>query len=178
MSTARFLDALAFAARKHRDQRRKDAPGSPYINHVVCVAQTLAVDGNVQDEDVLMAALLHDTVEDTDTSIEELTARFGARVAGFVREVTDDRALPKNARKQLQIEHAPHLSDGAKQIKLGDKICNARDIANDPPADWTLERRVAYLDWARNVVAGCRDANPALAALFDAVLADGRDKLT
>ncbi|MFZ1792542.1 MAG: HD domain-containing protein [Anaerolineae bacterium] len=177
MNAAKLFSALVFAANKHRDQRRKDAPGSPYINHVLCVANLLAGDGNVTDEDVLLAAVLHDTVEDTATTFDELTAHFGPRVAGFVREVTDDRALPKQTRKQLQIEHAPHLSEGAKQIKLADKTCNVRDINNDPPADWSLERRIAYLDWAESVVAGCRGANPALEKLFDRVLAEGREKL-
>jgi guanosine-3',5'-bis(diphosphate) 3'-pyrophosphohydrolase len=178
MTTKKLFEALVFAASKHRDQRRKDAPGSPYINHPIGVANLLAGDGNVADEDVLLAAVLHDTIEDTNTTFEELAAMFGPRVAGFVREVTDDRALPKQTRKQLQIEHAPHLSEGAKHIKLADKICNVRDIVNDPPADWPIERRLDYFDWAERVVAGCRGANPALEKAFDDALAEGRKKLS
>jgi guanosine-3',5'-bis(diphosphate) 3'-pyrophosphohydrolase len=169
-----LLDALAFAARKHRDQRRKDAEASPYINHPIGVAHVLAAEGAVTDPAVLVAAILHDTVEDTRTSFAELEAVFGAAVAGLVRELTDDKSLPKMERKRLQVAHAASASAGAKQIKLADKICNIRDITDTPPADWSAERRLAYLDWASQVVNGCRGVNPGLEAAFDAALARAR----
>jgi len=163
---ARLLDAVHFAADRHRNQRRKDADASPYINHPLALARLLSVDAGVSDVDVLMSAVLHDTVEDTETTIEELRARFGERVAELVAEVTDDKRLPKGRRKELQIEHAPHKSPGAALIKLADKTCNLRDVADAPPADWSLERRREYFDWAKQVVDGLPATNEPLRALF------------
>ena len=144
---ALLLKALAFAAHKHRDQRRKDAEASPYINHPIALADVLVNEGGVTDYEVLCAALLHDTVEDTATTHEELVDAFGSRIARMVAEVTDDKRLPKEERKRLQIEHAPHLSDGAKLVKLADKIANLQDVVDNPPANWPLARRIEYLDW-------------------------------
>ena len=163
-----LLRALAFAAHKHRDQRRKDAEASPYINHPIALAEVLAEEGAIADIEVLAAALLHDTIEDTATTAEELRATFGARIAGLVEEVSDDQSLEKADRKRLQIEHAAGLSAGAKLVKLADKICNLRDVAERPPAKWDLERRRDYFDWARRVVEGLRGAHPRLEAAFDA----------
>jgi guanosine-3',5'-bis(diphosphate) 3'-pyrophosphohydrolase len=163
---ARILDALQFAAEKHRDQRRKDAERSPYINHPIALARLLA-DAGVEDVEVLQAAILHDTIEDTQTTREELEQRFGSKVAGIVWEVTDDKALPKPERKRRQVEHAPHVSRGAALVKLADKISNVRDMAASPPAGWPLERRREYFDWARSVVDALPDVSPALKAEFD-----------
>ena len=165
---ALLFRALAFAAHKHRDQRRKDAEASPYINHPIALAQVLAAEGGVSDIEVLAAALLHDTIEDTDTTGEELEREFGSRIASIVAEVTDDTALPKADRKRLQIEHAGRLSEGAKLVKLADKICNLRDVADRPPAKWDLQRRQEYFDWAKKVIDGLRGAHPKLEAAFDA----------
>ncbi|MGI8494154.1 MAG: HD domain-containing protein, partial [Pyrinomonadaceae bacterium] len=130
-----LLQAASFAAKKHKNQKRKGADREPYINHPLEAANLLANVGNVEDYDVLIAALLHDTIEDTGTSEAEVTELFGEKVCGYVLEVTDDKSLPKQVRKEKQIEHAPHLSDGAKQIKLCDKISNIRDVTNNPPHD-------------------------------------------
>lgn len=161
--------AAFFAADKHQDQRRKDRHASPYINHPLAVAYVLTNEvTGVHDEDVIAAALLHDTVEDTKTALLEISARFGDNVMRMVMEVTDDMALPKEKRKQLQIDHAPHLSNGAKLIKLADKICNLRDMANNPPADWTAVRIAEYFEWAKAVVdAGLRGVHDELESLFD-----------
>lgn len=168
-----FIEALAFAADKHRDHRRKNAAASPYINHPIALAHVLIGEGGLAETPVLCAAILHDTVEDTQTTFAELEARFGAEIAGIVREVTDDKELPKSRRKELQVEHAPHLSRGARLVKLADKICNLRDVADDPPANWTRERRVEYFEWARRVIDGLRGTHPALEATFDAVYTRG-----
>ena len=165
---ALLFRALAFAAHKHRDQRRKDAEASPYINHPIALAEVLAGEGGVSDAEVLAAALLHDTIEDTATTAEELRAEFGARIAAMVEEVTDDQSLPKADRKRLQIEHAAALSPGAKLVKLADKICNLRDVAERPPAKWDLQRRQEYFEWAKRVIDGVRGASPKLEAAFDA----------
>ncbi len=172
-----LLAAIQFAATRHRTQKRKDLDESPYINHPIDVANVLAQIGDVADLDVLRAAILHDTIEDTDTSEAELRMAFGARVAEIVAAVTDDKSLEKAERKRLQIEHARTISPAAKLVKLGDKICNVRDVTHAPPPDWDRERRVAYLDWSERVVAGCRGVNAALEARFDAVLREGRDAL-
>ena len=166
-----MLQAVEFAAHKHRDQRRKDREASPYINHPIQVSELIARVGGVDDLPVLIAAVLHDTVEDTQTTFEELDEVFGPEVRDLVAEVTDDKSLSKRERKRWQKEHAPHLSDRAKLIKIADKTCNVRDVGHSPPKDWALARRTEYLEWASEVVAGCRGVNPALERYFDECLA-------
>ena len=170
---ATLLRALEFAAHKHRDQRRKGRGSTPYINHPIAVAGIIASVGRVTDLVVLTAALLHDTVEDTETSPEEIEREFGAEVREVVAELTDDKRLPKEERKRLQIVNAPRASRRAKIVKLGDKIMNVTDIANDPPPDWSLDRRREYFEWAKQVVDGCRGANAALERRFDKAVAAG-----
>lgn len=164
--TARLLDAASFAADRHRDQRRKDVDATPYINHPLDVARILGEAG-VDDVEVLMAAILHDTIEDTDTTAEELTERFGARVCGLVLEVTDDKSLPKLERKRLQVLKAPAKSPDAKQIKMADKIANLRDLET-PPVGWSEARVGAYIQFAEMVAGGCAGVNPALDRMFAA----------
>ena len=162
-----LLVALEFAAHKHRDQRRKDAAASPYINHPIALARLLAEKGGVTDKATLMAAVLHDTNEDTDTTYDELHAQFGKKVADVVAEVTDDRSLPKARRKALQIEHAPHMSKRAALVKLADKTCNLRDVASHPPAGWPLARRRQYFDWAKAVIDALPPVSRKLRRAFD-----------
>jgi (p)ppGpp synthase/HD superfamily hydrolase len=177
MQADRLLKALTFAAQKHSRQRRKDRDASPYVNHLIAVAYVLAADGGATNEDLLLAAFLHDTIEDTPTSLDELREEFGGAVADLVAEVTDDRALAKSERKRRQVLHAPALSEAAKQLKIADKICNVRDMVDSPPALWTRRRRREYLDWSEQVVAGCRGVNPRLDDAFDAALTRGRRAL-
>jgi GTP diphosphokinase / guanosine-3',5'-bis(diphosphate) 3'-diphosphatase len=166
MDSGLLLDALAFAAYKHRDQRRKDQAKSPYINHPIAVARLLWHHG-VTDPTVLVAGILHDTIEDTLTTREELVERFGEAVAAVVCEVTDDKSLPKQRRKELQVEHGPQLSREAKLVKLADKTANLRDMVESPPHDWSAERRHEYFEWAERVVAGLRGVNASLEQAFD-----------
>jgi len=167
------LAAAAFAAEKHRMQRRKDAEASPYINHPLALARLLACEGGIDDPVTIAAALLHDTVEDTETSLDEIEERFGAAVAAVVAEVTDDKRLPKAERKRLQVVKAAAKSDRAKLVKLADKTCNLRDVAATPPAAWSVERRREYFAWAREVVAGLRGVNAGLEGVFDEVWGAG-----
>jgi GTP diphosphokinase / guanosine-3',5'-bis(diphosphate) 3'-diphosphatase len=162
----RILEALAFAADKHRMQRRKDVHASPYINHPIALAALLAQAG-VTDVVALQAAILHDTVEDTETTFDELEQRFGKEVASVVAEVTDDKALRKEERKRQQVLHAPDKSREAALVKLADKTCNLRDIAASPPADWSIERKREYFDWARQVVDALPKVNAQLEAEFE-----------
>ena len=148
-----LIAAIAFAADKHRNQRRKDAEASPYINHPIALANLLVNEAGVEDQRVLLAAILHDTVEDTMTTEQELVRHFGKEVADIVIEVTDDKALPKAERKRLQVVHAPHISRRARRVKLADKICNLRDITTSPPADWSVDRKREYFDLAKAVLA-------------------------
>ncbi|WP_153138291.1 HD domain-containing protein [Paraburkholderia agricolaris] len=171
------IRAIAFAADRHRNQRRKDADASPYVNHPIALANVLANEGEIEDEDVLVAAILHDTIEDTETTEHELVHLFGQRVANIVSEVTDDKSLLKAERKRLQVEHAAHISSRAKLVKLADKICNLRDVAQNPPADWPLERKQEYFDWAKAVVDGLRGAHPGLETLFDESYRSGKEAL-
>jgi guanosine-3',5'-bis(diphosphate) 3'-pyrophosphohydrolase len=163
----KIMRALSFAATKHRDQRRKDAEASPYINHPIALAAILANEAGITDPTVICAALLHDTIEDTETTADELLQRFGQDIASIVMEVTDDKGLPKDERKQRQIDHAASLSAKARLVKLADKISNLRDIAAAPPADWNIKRKQEYFDWAMKVVDQMRGTNSALEALFD-----------
>jgi guanosine-3',5'-bis(diphosphate) 3'-pyrophosphohydrolase len=161
------LQAAAFAAEKHRNQRRKDAEASPYINHPIQLAYIL-VQADVEDPIVLAAALLHDTIEDTNTTHDELEIVFGHEIANIVVECSDDKTLDKLERKQAQVDHAAHISKRAQLVKLADKIANVSDIDGAPPAGWSLERKREYFDWARRVVDQMRGVNPKLEARFDA----------
>ncbi|MGZ5237726.1 MAG: HD domain-containing protein [Caldimonas sp.] len=164
---SQLFEALAFAAHKHRAQRRKDVEASPYINHPIALARILTVEGGIDDTQTLIAAVLHDTVEDTDTTFEEIKAIFGKKVADVVREVTDDTTLLKADRKRLQIEHAPHMSRRAALVKLADKTSNLRDVASNPPHGWPIERKREYFDWAKAVVDGLPPVSKRLRAAFD-----------
>jgi guanosine-3',5'-bis(diphosphate) 3'-pyrophosphohydrolase len=174
---AALLKAIHFAADKHRNQRRKDVEASPYINHPIELAELLARVGGVTDLVTLQGAILHDTVEDTETSFEELEKNFGAEVREIVANVTDDKKLPKEERKRLQIEHAAHLPINAKQVKIADKISNVLGVTQAPPADWSLQRRKEYLDWTEKVVKGCRGCNSNLENHYDEILQNGRQQL-
>ncbi len=164
----KIMRTLSFAATKHRDQRRKDAEASPYINHPIALATILANEVGITDSIVICAALLHDTIEDTKTTAKEIEQHFGAEIASVVLEVTDDKSLKKEERKQRQIDHAAKASEKARLVKLADKIANLRDIAASPPKDWDIKRQREYFDWASRVVEKIRGTHPALEALFDA----------
>lgn len=170
-----LIKAAVFAAEKHKYQRRKGYNQVPYINHPLKVAEIL-IDTGEKDLSVIIAALLHDVVEDTDATKEDLIEKFGQEVADYVVELTDDKDLPIAERKVLQVKNSPNLSPGAKKIKIADKICNIQDIVNYP-LDWTLERRLGYLDWAQEVVAGCRGEAPVLEKLFDLTFENGKNVL-
>jgi guanosine-3',5'-bis(diphosphate) 3'-pyrophosphohydrolase len=167
----KLMRAASYAAQKHRAQRRKGADADPYINHPLQVAALLAEVGKVTDTDILIAALLHDVVEDTDTTPEEMEKVFGSRAIGFVMEVTDDKDLSKADRKRLQVEHAPHLSREAKQIKIADKYSNIADIIDNPPHNWSDERRAEYIRWGQQVFAGLRGVNENLDKAFEELIA-------
>ena len=163
-----FIRALAFATHKHRDQRRKNVGASPYINHPISLANIICNEANITDMNVICGALLHDTVEDTETLPDELVAEFGQDICDIVMEVTDDKTIKdKQRRKQLQIEHASHISTPAKLVKLADKISNLRDVANDPPAGWDQQRKREYFDWAKQIIDQLRGVHPELEMIFD-----------
>jgi guanosine-3',5'-bis(diphosphate) 3'-pyrophosphohydrolase len=165
--TGLILKAMAFAAWKHREQRRKGRGSVPYINHPIALAEVLWFEGRVRDPLVIAAAILHDTIEDTETTSDELRGKFGVAVAEVVVEVTDVIWLRNRARKKLQVAKAAKSSQRAKLVKLADKICNLRDIKANPPPDWSLERRREYFDWAKSVVDGLRGASAPLERRFD-----------
>jgi len=177
MSNQLILKAAHFAAQKHRGQKRKDKDISPYINHPISVAKIISEIGNVEDPEVLAAALLHDTIEDTETTVDELIDNFGERVCSLVQEVTDDKTLPKLERKQRQIDHAKEISGDAAIIKLGDKIANVTDITNTPPTDWDSNRRLEYFEWAEKVINNCPKVNTSLEKYFKYSIQKGREKL-
>jgi len=163
----RILEAARFAAERHAAQKRKGSGEEPYVNHLIEVAELVVSSSTELDVELVMAAFLHDTIEDTDVTFAALEQRFGSGVAGLVAEVTDDKSLPKEVRKQLQVETAPKKSPRAQILKLADKISNLRSIIASPPVGWSLERRRQYFEWARAVVSGLTDPNPVLKAEFD-----------
>jgi len=165
----RILAAALFAAEKHAQQKRKGQTQEPYINHLIEVAELIASSSARLDAELVMAGLLHDTVEDTGTKLNELEERFGGGVAALVAEVTDDKSLPKEARKRLQVENAGKKSERAQTLKLADKISNLRSILASPPMGWSLQRKREYFDWARDVVSGLSSPNPILKEEFDKV---------
>lgn len=161
-----LLAAADFAAKKHATQRRKDVAKTPYINHPIAVANYLAQAG-VRDVDTLICALLHDVVEDTDATLEEVERLFGKRVRDLVADVTDDRALPREQRKRAQVEHVAHALPGARLVKMADKLHNLSTLLVEYPASWTPQRVQGYFVWGRAVVAGCRGLNAKLEAQLD-----------
>ncbi len=166
----RILQAVDFAAKKHASQTRKNPEHTPYIIHPIGVANNLLTIGGVRDPDVIIGAILHDTVEDTDTTFEEINQAFGEKVTGYVREVTDDKSLPAMERKRLQIVNASHKSEGAALIKLGDKLYNLRDLSKATPVGWTTQRVDTYFLWAAKVVHNLPDVNPPLKQAIDNVI--------
>jgi guanosine-3',5'-bis(diphosphate) 3'-pyrophosphohydrolase len=173
-----FMSALKFGAYKHRWQKRKDAEQTPYFNHPIDVAEILWRVGTVRDIAVLTAALLHDVIEDTETKPEEVERDFRRAILSLILEVSDDKSLAKETRKELQVQHAPNLSTGAKLIKIADKICNIRGVTHSPPPDWSLQRRMEYLDWAERVVKAMNGCNEKLEKEFFRLLKEGREKLS
>lgn len=175
----RLIAALHYAAHQHRDQRRKDEDETPYINHPISLLHILNVEAGITDPDVLIAAVLHDVIEDCsgphqmyiEERRSEIRLQFGEPVLQLVNHVTDDKSLSKEQRKQRQVEKGPHLPHGAKLVKLADKTANLRDITATPPADWPPERIAAYFDWAAKVVEGLRGSHAGLEELFDEALA-------
>lgn len=172
-----LIKAIHFAAFKHRNQRRKDAELTPYINHPLELLNILVVEGGVTDVAVLCGAVLHDTIEDTNTNYDELLGLFGKEVADIVMDMTDDKALSKQERKDKQVATAPHLSPKSKLVKLADKIANVRDIGDHPPESWATLRRQKYLVWANSVVEGLRGIHPGLELAFDRAKAQSQEKI-
>lgn len=172
----RLLEAVHFAADQHRDHRRKGKIGAPYINHPIQVAQQLAQAGFHDDVDLLVAALLHDVIEDTETTPEDLASHFGAEVTSIVMEVTDDKELAEQERKLVVISTMAAKSRQAQLLKLSDLIANTRDVIDHPP-NWNRERKHRYFDWAENVVEQLKGVHPPLEDEFQQILVRARDQL-
>lgn len=170
-----LIKAGVYAAEKHKYQRRKGFNQVPYINHPLKVAKLLTECGE-EDESLLIAAILHDVVEDTDATEQDIAEKFNKEISELVMEVTDDKDLPYAVRKDLQVKGAPDLSEKAKKLKIADKTCNIRDILSYP-LDWSTERKLSYLEWAKEVVDGCRNVNSELEKSFDKTHQEGFEKL-
>ncbi len=174
----KIIKALSLASQKHRRQKRRNKQSYPYINHPIEVVRLLTEVGGINDADIICAAFLHDTVEDTDTTADEIEKEFGTAVKDYVMELTDDMSLPSKTRKQKQVDTAPLRSHGAKLIKLCDKISNITDIIYDPPVFWSHHRRLEYLDWSEKVVKGMPGTNANLEKMFFEILEKGRKIIT
>uniref|UniRef100_A0A1B0D608 Guanosine-3',5'-bis(diphosphate) 3'-pyrophosphohydrolase MESH1 n=1 Tax=Phlebotomus papatasi TaxID=29031 RepID=A0A1B0D608_PHLPP len=164
-----YTKCMNFAAVKHKDQRRKDQDGTPYINHPIGVAFILTEEAGIYDVPVLLASILHDTVEDTDTTFDEIEQHFGSHVRKLVEEVTDDKALPRDVRKSKQVENAAKSSYEARLVKLADKLYNLRDLQRCLPVGWTEKRREEYYKWAKEVVDNLRGTNAILEGALDEI---------
>jgi (p)ppGpp synthase/HD superfamily hydrolase len=160
-------EAAEFAARRHTGMVRKGRGNEPYVNHLAEVAHLLAVATDGADAELVAAGWLHDTIEDTETTREELAEEFGVRVADIVAEVTDDMSFTKDQRRQRQIEDAPHKSPDAKLVKIADKISNVSARLLPHPSEADREELANYVAWAEKVVAGCRGVNAMLDRTFD-----------
>lgn len=167
---ATVMDAAFFGAERHATQRRKDIAATPYINHPLSLASLLATEAGIDDFIIICAVLLHDTIEDTDTTEDELRQRYGDEITDIVLELSDDKSLPKAVRKQYQIDHAAAKTLKAKIASLADKTCNLRDLAVSTPIGWTAERVDLYFDWAEKVGRQLMGQNPLLDALFEKAL--------
>jgi guanosine-3',5'-bis(diphosphate) 3'-pyrophosphohydrolase len=170
-------EAAEFAARCHSGQQRKGRSNEPYVNHLAEVANLLAAATEGKDAELVAAGWLHDTLEDTDTTREELLQDFGRRVADLVAEVTDDMSLPKDQRRQKQVTDAPKKSPGARLIKIADKISNIGGRIRPQPSPEEREDLIDYLGFAEKVVAGCRGVNPTIDLTFDAAVKLARSTL-
>ena len=177
LDLVKILDAAVFAAEKHQGDVRKNKQRSPYITHPLLVAEAILRIGEIQNVTILTAAILHDTIEDTETTTDDIRERFGEEVLSIILEVTDDKSLSKMVRKRLQVAHAPELSYEARIVKLADKLINCRDILNDPPEYWTQIRRQDYIQWGADVLYRIRGTNPQLEAAFDRVIARAEEEL-
>lgn len=175
LAEVRLLKAADFAAMKHRFQRRKDEHATPYINHPIRVAFTLTTAGE-SDIMTLMAALLHDTIEDTETTYQELEEKFGKEVAEVVLELTDEQHLSRDEQRIRQIQHASGKSERARKVKLADKICNVFDILHHPPHGWSVQRKIEYVEFCREVVDMIRGTQPALEHEFDELYRHFRER--
>jgi guanosine-3',5'-bis(diphosphate) 3'-pyrophosphohydrolase len=173
MDSHKITKAFNFAAQKHSSQRRKGADAEPYINHPVEVGYLLAVNTDGKDVDLICAGVLHDTLEDTETSYEELVREFGKTVADIVQECTDDTSLTREERKRLQAENIGHKSDKAKMLKIADKTSNLNSTLEKPPLSWDNARKMEYLTSAKLVVDQCRGINVGLEKGFDAAYQRG-----
>lgn len=163
----KLSQAVDYAARQHIAQRRKGESADPYINHLTEVAALLAEATEGSDLVLVIGGLLHDTIEDTGATAADLAQRFGPEVASLVEEVTDDKSLPKEVRKRLQVEDTPAKSTRAKLLKLSDKTSNLRGLVHTPPMGWTVERLRDYVVWSELVVRSCRGLNATLDREFD-----------
>jgi len=161
------LRAAHAAARWHVHQRRKGAAQEPYVNHLLEVATLVAEATDGKDPDLVIAALLHDAIEDQEVPRTIIAESFGEDVARLVEEVTDDKNLEKHERKRRQVEHAPKKSHRAKILKLADKTSNLRAIAASPPPDWSMKRRLDYVKWACEVAKGLTGVSEWLEQEFD-----------
>lgn len=170
-----LLDVIIFATQKHKKQQRKGSSNTPYIVHPMQVAKILLEIGKIEDINIIKAAILHDTIEDTDTNPEEITELFGETVKNIVLEVTDDKSLPKQERKELQVEKMSQKSMEAQTLKIADKICNLTDLINDPPKNWKISRILEYVDWAEKVVNKAQNINPNLESYFAQKVKEARE---
>lgn len=173
-----IFKALQYASIKHKGQIRKGRDRAAYINHPIAVANTIINVGKIEDENTIIAALLHDVIEDTDTTEQDISEAFNSEIAQIVLEVSDDKHLSIEERKALQIKNAPHLSDEAKIIRVADKICNIRDVIDFPPITWNKKRKIIYLNWTRNIVDQIRNTNISLETLFDKYYTEGISKIS
>jgi guanosine-3',5'-bis(diphosphate) 3'-pyrophosphohydrolase len=171
-----IFEAMLFASEKHKNQRRKDSESSPYINHPIAVAYYLSKYCDVLDNEVLIAGILHDTLEDTETTPQEIEEKFGTEVLHLVQEVTDEKDLPKEVIRDLQVNTIQDRSRGAKLIRIADKISNITDLLLAPPRGWDAKKKVDYLDWTERLVGKIKGINPCLERLYHERVKKARDE--
>lgn len=171
-----LLLAVNYAAEKHQNQRRKNSEKTPYINHPLRVAQYIA-EGGENEIEIWIAAILHDTVEDTDATLEEIEKLFSSRISKLVAEVTDNKSLPKVEREKLQVSHAAEISKEAKLIKMADKLHNLTSFLYVPPAGWSAKEIQGYFVWSKAVMDNCKNVNEYLENKLNYLFNEGKFSL-
>ncbi|EFO18322.1 hypothetical protein LOAG_10172 [Loa loa] len=165
-----IIEAVDLAARRHRQQRRKDAAQTPYVNHPIGVAYILTSEGQITDTTTIIAAILHDIVEHTKTTDEEIRKMFGDEIADIVKECTMVRSMKREARMKSELEKASKLSHKAKLVQLADKLNNIRDIERGTPLGWTKQHVTEYIIFAKDLLSKIRGIHGPLESALDDII--------
>jgi len=170
------LGAAIFATEKHKSQVRSNEKKTPYIIHPIEVADLVMKIGHVYDKDVLITALLHDVMDDTQTTYEQITSLYGTKVSSYLEEMTSKQGLSLKEQKKQQIMQAFRQNPSVAIIKLSDKLSNLKTLATSPPPSWSRDRIDQYFQWAQTVIENLPESNQLLKKAVKNVISDYWEK--